>query len=129
MDDVVDLIQGLESVAKMNKMLDLFKQDIASHASGRSIQIKVIPRLKGLTASQNANEEQTGPTSGTAEGQVTVAQRQHIWVTTMDEFRKSLVNIHGVLRDMAIDMESSRIKVSETSSLKIGSPGLLVYRH
>lgn len=106
--------KGLESVAKMNQMSDLFKNGIAKHAAyhGRKIDVKVVERLKGLIANQNVIEEQSDPTSGPAEGQFTVAQRQHVWVKTMDEFRKALVTIHRMVHDMNINMGAHRIKIS-----------------
>ncbi|EAQ89632.1 hypothetical protein CHGG_06251 [Chaetomium globosum CBS 148.51] len=102
---------GLESVAKMNRMLDIFQNDIITNTSGRVKEVKIIPRINGLIASQNA-EEQGDPTSSSTGGQVTVAQRQHVWVSTMDEFRKSMVSVHNTLRGLQLNMEPYRIKVA-----------------
>jgi hypothetical protein len=96
----------------MNKMLEIFKNDIFTNTSGRVKDVKIIPRINGLIASQNANEEQGDPTSSPTGGQVTVAQRQHVWVSTMDEFRKSMVSVHKTLKGLQMNMESYRIKVS-----------------
>ncbi|KAL2181048.1 uncharacterized protein P884DRAFT_274879 [Thermothelomyces heterothallicus CBS 202.75] len=81
---------GLESAARMDKMIEIFKNDLASNSRGR-IDVKVARRLKGLVANQNGNEEQRNATGNPAESSpLTIAQRQHVWVTTMDRFRKSL---------------------------------------
>ncbi|KAI0198871.1 hypothetical protein F4808DRAFT_434753 [Astrocystis sublimbata] len=102
---------GLESIAKMHKMIDLFINDITSRTSLKKEDVKVILRLKGLAAHQTANEQQGDVTSGAAHTE-SRANQQHKWLETMDKFRSSLVLIHGVLNDMKINMQPSRIKVA-----------------
>lgn len=98
----------------MEKMIEIFKKDLTSNVMGRKINIKVSRRLKGLAASQNSNEEQGDATGNPTESDpLTIAQRQHVWVTTMDQFRKSLMTIHKVLEDISVKMETNKIKVSK----------------
>ncbi|AEO54665.1 hypothetical protein MYCTH_2297469 [Thermothelomyces thermophilus ATCC 42464] len=94
----------------MDKMIEIFKNDLASNSRGR-IDVKVARRLKWLVANQTGNEEQSDATGNPAESSpLTIAQRQHVWVTTMDRFRKSL---GIVLREIGVKIEEpSKIKLA-----------------
>jgi hypothetical protein len=97
----------------MRKMIGVFKTDLESHTQGRIIKLKVIEKLKGLAPSQNVSEESDETTGGSAQSAVTVAQRQHAWVRSMDQFRRSLIRIHDVLGEIKpLIPEPVRIKVS-----------------
>ena len=94
-------------------MLEAFKNDIISNTNGRIKEVKIIPRINGLIADQNDKEEWNDPAGIQAGGQIAIAQgQQHVWVLTMDEFRKSMMAIHETLPYFGMDMEPHRVKVS-----------------
>lgn len=106
--------QGLESLARMNRLLEVFQNEIISNTNGRIKEVKIIPRINGLIPDQSDDEEgNDGPAGIQAGSQVAIADgKQHVWVSTMDGFRKSMTAIHETLRCSGVDMEPHRVKVS-----------------
>lgn len=94
----------------MNEMLEIFKNEIITNTRGRIREVKIVPRIRGLVGARNGG--QSSPASSPTEAQIAAAQRRHPWVSTMDDFRDSMMSIHNTLKGLRMDMEPYRIKVS-----------------
>ncbi|KAH6854899.1 hypothetical protein B0I37DRAFT_410945 [Chaetomium sp. MPI-CAGE-AT-0009] len=101
---------GGESAARMKQILEMFKNEIITNTRGRVTEIKIVPRMRGLVGPRDVNDEQSDPSSSPADGRV--APNRHVWVSTMDEFRNSMMSIHNTLEGLRMDMEPYKIKVA-----------------
>ncbi|EQB43180.1 hypothetical protein CGLO_18193 [Colletotrichum gloeosporioides Cg-14] len=77
---------GLETRDRMLAMLNRFKQEV-QRKTGGGVVVKTVIRMEGLMANMDTVEDALGPVSDEA------AEKQHVWVDTMDIFRRALSSL------------------------------------
>ncbi|KAI8278742.1 Major intracellular serine protease [Colletotrichum sp. SAR 10_98] len=77
---------GLETRDRMLAMLNRFKQEV-QRKTGGGVAVKTVIRMEGLMANMDTVEDTSGPVSDEA------AEKQHVWVDTMDVFRRALSSL------------------------------------
>ncbi|KAK2728384.1 intracellular serine protease [Colletotrichum kahawae] len=102
---------------RMLAMLNRFKQEVQGKTGG-GVSVKTVIRMEGLMANMDTVEDASGPASDEA------AEKQHVWVDTMDIFRRALSSLPDLERSKAPRVKVIFLPQDPTFSMVDTSPQL-----
>ncbi|KAI8268269.1 Major intracellular serine protease [Colletotrichum sp. SAR11_239] len=108
---------GLETRDRMLAMLNRFKQEV-QRKTGGGVAVKTVIRMEGLMANMDTVEDASGPVSDEA------AEKQHVWVDTMDVFRRALSSLPDLKGSKAPRVKVTFLRQYPTFSVIDTSPQL-----